>query len=252
MPAGTYEFNFWANSNKTNTQIIIEFFKRTVGDVDTILFSGTSNQTITTDIQNIKITLNQIAYTVDPTDRVGINVYFKSTFTNTTMSYIVGDGRSAYWKGTAQPRHSDLRAKNGDTAYQHIDNSQTVTGITTNDKFTVFSNTLSTFVSITVPNWITWIKTQLDSYFQFKNIIVENTSILTGDWVADTTYSLYGYKAVITINGVTSSMLAEVILGHTESISGNYSPICLTGTNSVTIYSKVNSGITIPTILIQK
>ena len=90
------------------------------------------------------------------------------------------------------------------------------------------------------------------SGFQLKNIIVENTSILTSNWVADATYSGYGYKAVITVNGVTSSMLAKVILSHTESISGNYSPVCLTGTNSVIIYSKVNTAITIPTILIQK
>lgn len=90
------------------------------------------------------------------------------------------------------------------------------------------------------------------SGLQLKNIVVENTSVLTGDWSADTTYSGYGYKAVITISGVTSSMLAEVSFGHTESISGNYSPVCLTGTNSVTIYSKVSTAITIPTILIQK
>lgn len=90
------------------------------------------------------------------------------------------------------------------------------------------------------------------SGLQLKNNMVANTILLTGDWVSDTTYSGYGYKAVITISGVTSSMLAEVTFGHTESISGNYSPVCLTGTNSVTIYSKVNTGITIPTILIQK
>lgn len=253
LPAGTYEFNFWASSNKLNTSIVVEFFKRSITDVDTVLFTVESTTPITSTISNIKILTNQIAYTVLTTDRVGINVYFKSTFVNTTMLYIVGDGRSAYWKGTAQPRHSDTRDKNGEQSFQHIDNSvNTETTMASNDKLAFYSNTLSKFVTITIPNFLIWIKAQLDSYFQLKNIIVNNTSILTGDWVADTTYPSYGYKVVITINGVTSSMLAEVTLGHTESISGNYSPICVTGANSVTIYSKVNTGITIPTILIQK
>lgn len=90
------------------------------------------------------------------------------------------------------------------------------------------------------------------SGLQLKNHMIENTSILTEDWVVDSTYDEYGYKAVITISGITSSMLAKVILSHTDSISGNYSPICVTGTDSVTIYSKENTEITIPTILIQK
>ncbi len=149
LPAGTYDFNFYASSNKAGRSIIIEFFKRSVGDVDTVLFSGASTQEITSTINRISIILSEIGYPVDPTDRVGINVYFKSGNSNTTTeSALLADGRGAYWKGTAMPRHSDIRDKNGEQSFQHIDNSITASGITTNDKFTIYSSNLGKYVSV--------------------------------------------------------------------------------------------------------
>lgn len=78
------------------------------------------------------------------------------------------------------------------------------------------------------------------------------TDIAVSNWVADTTYSGYGYKCEIVISGVLSTDYVEVNLGHTEAVSGNYSPICVTGTDIVTIYSKVNTTITIPSIIVFK
>lgn len=80
--------------------------------------------------------------------------------------------------------------------------------------------------------------------------IVSNTSVST--WVADNTYQDYDYRATITISGVTSNDIPEVIFGATEAISGNYLPIAESITNGIYIYSKVNDTITIPTIIIQK
>lgn len=68
-------------------------------------------------------------------------------------------------------------------------------------------------------------------------------------WLSDSTYTGYGYKAEITCAGVTSSMVANVIFAPTEADSGNYATVCDTDTNTVTIYSKVNTTITIPTIV---
>ena len=81
------------------------------------------------------------------------------------------------------------------------------------------------------------------------NLIFENKS--ASDWVSDSTYSDYDYKCEISCSGVTSSMVATVIFGQTEADSGNYATVNQTGTNTVTIYSKVNTSITIPTILVQ-
>ena len=76
--------------------------------------------------------------------------------------------------------------------------------------------------------------------------------VAANTWVADSTYSDYGYKCELTISGVLSTDYASVTFAHTQAISGNYSPICLTSTNKVTIYSKVNNSITISNIIIKR
>ena len=76
--------------------------------------------------------------------------------------------------------------------------------------------------------------------------------VTANTWVADSTYSGYGYKCEISISGVLSTDYASVTFAHSEAISGNYSPICLTSTDKVTIYSKVNTTITISNIIIKR
>lgn len=76
------------------------------------------------------------------------------------------------------------------------------------------------------------------------------TNVSASNWVSDNTYSEYGYKCVLTCNGVTSNDFAYVVFSPTEFNSGNYANVCLTGTNSVTIYSKVTDTITILTIAV--
>ena len=78
------------------------------------------------------------------------------------------------------------------------------------------------------------------------------TDVAASTWVADTTYTNYGYKCEITISGVLSTDYASVNFAHADAISGNYSPICLTATDKVTIYSKVNTSITISNIIIKR
>ena len=83
--------------------------------------------------------------------------------------------------------------------------------------------------------------------FQPTPIVVNNVS---PTWVSDSTYANYGYKGTIAINGVTSSMRAEVTFGLNEATSGNYAPICETETDGVVIYGKVDTTITIPSIVV--
>lgn len=76
------------------------------------------------------------------------------------------------------------------------------------------------------------------------------TNVSASSWVSDSTYTDYGYKCELSCSGVTSSMFAQVVFAPTEADSGNYATVCLTGTNTVTIYSKVNDTITIPSIVV--
>ena len=72
-------------------------------------------------------------------------------------------------------------------------------------------------------------------------------------WASDNTYQDYGYKGTISnLTGVTSSDYAEVVYSIDQAASGNYAPICETGSGCVYVYSKVNNAIIIPTIKVDK
>ncbi len=85
---------------------------------------------------------------------------------------------------------------------------------------------------------------------QDSNLIFTNVS--ADNWVADTTYSNFGYKCELTCSGVDSTMTALIIFDPDDNINNDYANISLTGTNTITVYSKVNTTITIPKIIVLK
>lgn len=86
---------------------------------------------------------------------------------------------------------------------------------------------------------------------QGVNLIFTNVS--ANNWVSDSTYTNFTYKCEITnLTGITSSMTALVIFDPDDNINNDYANICLTGTDSITIYSKLNTTITIPKIIVFK
>lgn len=95
------------------------------------------------------------------------------------------------------------------------------------------------------------IKDVTNLYVEISKITpLKFTNITVSTWASDTTYTNYSYKGIITLTGVTSSMIGEIIFNVTEAESGNYAPICETFDGGVYIYSKVNTTITIPTVLV--
>lgn len=82
-------------------------------------------------------------------------------------------------------------------------------------------------------------------------LIFTDTSVATSSFVSDSTYSDYGYKAVISLTGVTASMIPDVVFSPDDVASDNFAPVALTASGSVTIYAKAvpSSAITIPTII---
>lgn len=88
-------------------------------------------------------------------------------------------------------------------------------------------------------------------FLVFTNIYVDATY-----WTADGTYADYPYAAEIYCEGVTSSDFAYVVFAPEDFDSGIYANVCLTGTDSITIYAKSDvyepdyQGITIPTIVV--
>lgn len=93
-------------------------------------------------------------------------------------------------------------------------------------------------------------KTKADELYQAAGLSFTNVEAST--WVASTTYEDYAYQCDVACAGVTADDYAEVVFNLTESVSGDYAPLCETLTDAVRIYSKSDATITIPTIIITR
>lgn len=114
IPAGEWGFHFHtrANSNVGASFIRFELFKRSVGGVETVLFSKLSNEINNSAFELYTILVTQPAYVVDQTDRIGIKVYASTTRTsNVVVDFIVGDGNASYFTTPLEIRHNQLRAR---------------------------------------------------------------------------------------------------------------------------------------------
>lgn len=69
-------------------------------------------------------------------------------------------------------------------------------------------------------------------------------------WVADSTYEDYPYRCDIPCDGVKATDYGEVVLDVAESTGGDYAPVCETKDGVVSLWSKVQASVTIPTIII--
>ena len=80
-------------------------------------------------------------------------------------------------------------------------------------------------------------------------LVFNNITVATTDWASDSTYTGLPYKAVITCQGVTSSMIAKVYLSSASANLNVVADFCDEGNNTVTIYSTSNeSAVTIKRI----
>lgn len=78
----------------------------------------------------------------------------------------------------------------------------------------------------------------------------QNMTVAASDWVASTEFEDFAYEAKIALSDfVNFSSIPQVVFGLAEATSGNYAPICKAGDKGVYIYSKVNTAITLPTVV---
>ena len=78
----------------------------------------------------------------------------------------------------------------------------------------------------------------------------QNVSIKTTDWVASTEFSDFPYEAKIELTDfVDYKTVPQVVFDIADTMSGNYAPICKSGDKCVYIYSKVNTAITLKTVI---
>lgn len=87
---------------------------------------------------------------------------------------------------------------------------------------------------------------------ELKKLPFRNVSVSKGDFVSDTTYQDFPYRASIALSGVIENMIPEVVLSVDDALSGNYAPVSESYNGGVYLYaaSPPDAGITIPTIIL--
>lgn len=86
---------------------------------------------------------------------------------------------------------------------------------------------------------------------ELKKLQFSNVSVSKGDFVSDTTYQDFPYRAGVSLSGVIESMIPEVVLSVDDALSGNYAPVAESYNGGVYLYagSPPDADITIPTII---
>lgn len=83
-----------------------------------------------------------------------------------------------------------------------------------------------------------------------QNKILKFENMTAASWVSDTTQAGFSYRCDIACSGVTSEMYPEVVLYNDDATSGEYAPVSESKDGYVSIWSKKNVSVTIPTIII--
>jgi len=172
VDAGVWRFtlNSIINSNVGDSKFKIVQYRRSAVGVETDMFTIYSNTIENTEYQNNIIETVQPSFSTNMTDYLGCRIYATTTANvNKTLSYKVGDGFASYLNTPLALRHSQLRDKNGESAYQHLTSSQVAT-------FT------ATSTSNTGDETLTSIKTKLgaatttsDGYLKYQDFALLHT-----------------------------------------------------------------------------
>ena len=94
-------------------------------------------------------------------------------------------------------------------------------------------------------------KNYIDDSKESKKLVFSNVAVARSAFVPDTTYSDYRYRAAISLDGVDSSMIPEVMFDADIAASGDFSSVSAAYDGGVYIYSASvpSSEIIIPTIV---
>lgn len=87
--------------------------------------------------------------------------------------------------------------------------------------------------------------------FELKKLQFSNVSVSAVDFVSDTTYQDFPYRAGVALSGVIESMIPEIVLSVEDATSGNFAPVAESYNGGIYLYSTSapESDITIPTII---
>lgn len=78
------------------------------------------------------------------------------------------------------------------------------------------------------------------------------TNIRVNQWSSDNTYQDFPYKAYVQLQGVDPTMFPYVIFNMTDAASGNYGPVPESTVGGIYLWSKVNTPIVVPVVVLSK
>lgn len=86
---------------------------------------------------------------------------------------------------------------------------------------------------------------------ELKKLLFTGVSVAASAFVSDSTYDDYGYRAAVSLSGVTSSMIPEVVFSLADASGGNFAPVAETYNGGIYLYAAdvPERQITIPTII---
>lgn len=86
---------------------------------------------------------------------------------------------------------------------------------------------------------------------ELKKLQFSDVTVPKGDFVSDTTYQDFPYRAGVSLSGVIESMIPEVVLSVDDAVSGNFAPVAESYNGGVYLYagSPPDADITIPTVI---
>lgn len=80
--------------------------------------------------------------------------------------------------------------------------------------------------------------------------ILTLTNVSASNWVSSQTYPDYPYQCSISNSAISASSFVDIVFDAASATSGDYAPLCSTENGKAVIFSKANTAIIIPTILV--
>jgi hypothetical protein len=154
LDQGTWTLSVWASADDNNCQIVVDFYRRTSGGTETLLFSISTGD-LTGTLAEYKVSSVQEQYTLNTGDRLVIKQSIQTTNEFDTTVTIVrgGDDRYSYISTPLSVNHNNLNGLQGGASdeYYHITQAEAVvvgntSGTNTGDETTL---TIKTKLGIT-------------------------------------------------------------------------------------------------------
>lgn len=217
------------------------------GQVITYTKGDDTTGTLTTQDTNTKVIQE---YTTSPAFLpillrfgTGTNTQSSSVLFNSgaTVQPSTGTITATKFKGELEGKATSAGTADTATSATSANTANTATSATTATKATqdADGNVISS----------TYLKKTVADTTYAKALKVVNKSVT---WTANTSMSGYSYRASIAITGCTTDHMPIVTFDNAQAASGNYCPVAETYAGGVYIWSKKNTAITVPSILLVK